>query len=196
MSAHFRQFLPGIVLCLLAIPCTADEITLGSDGWYRWEVAAGAGGRHACCYRFRSGNIQNMGCKLGNGANEFGLDKPCQLDSDTMQIFVEVREGQVREIRPLSSDCPVRTGADVQTLENISPADSIAWLLSQAERHPHIMDEAVMTISFHREAEALPTLFGLLKDREITHDTREQALFWLIQTDADEAYAYIDRLLD
>ena len=53
-----------------------------------------------------------------------------------------------------------------------------------------------MTLSFHSKEYALQSLFALLEDKAQTRDTREQALFWLMQSDYDEAFAYLDELLD
>jgi len=195
---HLRQMTAlGLFLLLaLALPATAADLTLLHDGWYRWEVAAGRGGQKACCYRFTGGVIKLTGCRLDDGMDEFSPMGECDVSSNLMQIFVEFRDGRVREIRPLSSNCPVKTKSEVRTIEDVSADQSIAWLRRQAQDNPEVTDEAIMTLSFHVEAEALPELFQILEDSTERHQVREQALFWLVQTDSDEAYAYLDRLLD
>ena len=190
-------------LCLLfcatvAQPLAAADLAsaLKRDGWYRWEVAAGRGGQKACCYRFTGGTVKLAGCRLGHGMDEFSPAGECDALSDTMQIFVEIRGGRVHEIRPLSSACPVRTEFDVRTIEGVTEDESIAWLRRQIYDNPDIADEAVMTLSFHSESPALSTLFTMLEDTGLRHKSREQTLFWLVQTDSDEAYDFIDQLLD
>lgn len=182
---------------LLAQPLAAAGIILHGDGWYRWEVPAGHGGRDACCYEFRSGRLTGaVGCRLGHGENDLATAGDCDLTSDTMQIFLEVSGGRVRELRAFSSGCPVSVDADVRTIDGVSTADSIAWLLREVEENSRLAEEAIMTLSFHAEREALDALIGLVEDRGQRHDTREEALFWLVQTESDEAFAYLDRLLN
>jgi hypothetical protein len=47
----------------------------------------------------------------------------------------------------------------------------------------------------HADDVALPALQSLVEDRSQDRELREQALFWLAQSDSDEAYRYIDSLL-
>jgi hypothetical protein len=194
-----QTLIATLTLCLsIAFTPTlvAADISIDEDGWYRWEVPAGAGGEKSCCYRFDKGNVYLAGCRLGHGLDEFDLGKPCDVRSDTMQIFVKVKDRQVREIRPLSSACPIKTEAEVITLENVTEAQSIAWLEKQIDENPKVADEAVMTLSFHTRDVALQALFDLIENRNQPQDNREDALFWLIQSDYDEAFAYLDELLD
>lgn len=187
----------SLLLCIWFAPqLAADEISISEDGWYRWEVPAGANGRKSCCNRFSNGNIETMGCRLGHGMDEFSLSEPCDAHSDSMQVFVEVRAGKVREIRPLSSACPVRSESEVITFEDVTEVQSIAWLKQQIDENPKVADEAVMTLSFHTKEVALQSLFKLIENRNQPQDNREDALFWLIQSDYDEAFAYLDELLD
>lgn len=181
---------------LVSTPVSAADLDLREDGWYRWEVAAGADGLKTCCYEVRAGAVQRVACRLGDGMNEFLPSDDCELRSDAMQIFVNVHDGRVREIRSLSSACPVRTGSEVHTIEGVTTAQSIAWLRLQVDENPRVAEDAIMTLSFHAEHEGLGALFDILEDTAQRQDAREQALFWLIQSDSDEAYAYLDRLLD
>jgi hypothetical protein len=78
----------------------------------------------------------------------------------------------------------------------VTTAESINWLRREIYENGTEADEAIMTLSFHRGAQALGALFEILEDTDLRHDAREQALFWLVQTDSDEAYAYLDKLLN
>lgn len=186
-----------LLFTALAHPLAAADITFGDDGWYRWEVAAGAGGRDACCYEFRGGNVTGaVGCRLGRGEDDLAPAGNCDVGSDSMQVFVEVKNGRVREIRALSRACPVSIAGDVRTMDDVSTADSIAWLIGQVDGNSRVAEDAIMAVSFHTEPEALEALIGLVEDTARRHNAREQALFWLVQTESDEAFAYLDRLLD
>lgn len=193
-TAIYLLFL--LLFALTGAPLAAAEISFAQDGWYHWEVPAGAGGRKACCYNFRSGDIQRVECGLGDSGDGMVLDDDCDVHSDTMRVYVEVRDGRVREIQPLSSACPVRSGQRIHSIEDVSTGDSIDWLMGQVENNRAIAEEAVMTISFHSERHALQALVALLEDSGRSMHTREQALFWMVQSGSDEAFAYLDRLLD
>lgn len=185
-----------MILTMFAFNLAADEIRFDDDGWYRWEVPAGHGGTRSCCYSYRNGSMLQKGCNLGHGSGDFTVSEPCDVMSRTMHVFVEYRDGRIREIQPLSSACPVKSDTAVVHIENVSEAQSVRWLEDQAKHNPKMADEAVMAISFHAKEYALESLVGLLEDRTQDQDAREQALFWLVQSDYDEAYAYLDRLLD
>ena len=175
----------------------AEEIKFGKDGWYSWEVDAGKDGRKSCCYTYSNGNVYNKGCKLGNdGDNGYTINEPCDALSDTMRIYVEVKNGTVRDIRPLSSNCPVQSGKQVITFEDVTTRDSIAWLEDQMHNNRKVSEEAIMALSFHSKEQALGSLIRILEDRDEKRDNREEALFWLVQSDYDEAYTYLDDLLN
>lgn len=181
----------------LAPPLAAADITLNDDGWYRWEVSAGSGGRHACCYEFRGGGLTGaVGCRLGHGEDDLAPAGDCDVSSDSMHIYVEVKDRRVREIRALSSACPVSIAGNVRTINDVSTADSIGWLMRQLEGSSRVAEDAIMAVSFHTEPQALEALIGLVEDTTQRQEPREQALFWLVQTESDEAFAYLDRLLD
>lgn len=183
---------------MLAPSLAAAEPDLRQDGWYRWEVPAGAAGRSACCYEFRGGAVTGaVGCRLGHGEDDLLPMGDCnQVRASNMHIYVEVKGGRTRDIRALSSNCPVQTGPGLRTIENVSTGDSISWLLREIENESRAAEEALMALSFHAEREALPALITLLEDRRQRMKVREEALFWLVQTESDAAFAYLDRLLD
>lgn len=58
-----------------------------------------------------------------------------------------------------------------------------------------VRDEAVFALSQLPERRAVNALAAILEDRSLEMEIREQALFWLAQTESDEAFEYIDRLL-
>lgn len=191
-----RPALAALCSLLAAAPVAAAEPRFDDDGWYRWEVASGSSGHNACCHQIRNGKVLQTGCDLGVGINEFTIEEDCVVNLDAVQIFAEVRNGTVREIRALSGNCPVRADTPIRTLENVSTAESIAWLESQLHERESVMEEAVMALSLHADSEALTSLSGLVENQGLAFEIREQALFWLAQSGTEEAFAYLDRLLD
>ena len=63
------------------------------------------------------------------------------------------------------------------------------------ENDAAIREHAVFAISQLKGAAATKGLLDIIEDRSLTQDVREQALFWLAQSDSPDAWAYIDRLL-
>lgn len=185
------------ISCILSTSAAiAAEPELHKDGWYSWQVAAAPEAQNACCYQFRNDRISSMGCNLGSNESHGTISNPPTSGSDSLQVYVEVAGGEVREILPLSSTCPIRGEPEVTALENVSTAESIAWLRRLIEEQPKMADEAIMALSHHREDEAVPVLISILEDQQHSQAHREQALFWMAHSDSDLAHAYLDRLLD
>ena len=57
-----------------------------------------------------------------------------------------------------------------------------------------VREEAVFAMSQLPEERAVDALLGILNDPQMHREIREQALFWLVQSDSDRAYDYLDRL--
>jgi hypothetical protein len=58
-----------------------------------------------------------------------------------------------------------------------------------------VSEDAIAAISMHVGDEAFTALTTLVEDRNSSRKLREQALFWLAQSNSDEAFSYLDRLL-
>ena len=58
-----------------------------------------------------------------------------------------------------------------------------------------VREEAVFALSQLPEGRAVTALAAILENKSLSMELREQALFWLAQTESDEAFEYIDRLL-
>jgi len=188
----------GLALAVLLLSAAADSrsaspVDLDRDGWHRWEVPAGTQGESACCYRWHDRGRGRAGCRLGGG-DGLTLETECEVSSGTLQVFVEVKGGRVRDIRSVSAACPVETDGPVHEVGTIATAESIAWLTAQvADDDPG--EEALLAISMHEDGAALKALTAILEDRGRSRDVREQALFWLVQSPDDAAYRYLDNLL-
>jgi hypothetical protein len=78
---------------------------------------------------------------------------------------VRLENGTPKSIRVLSSNCPVTTQATVTDHGLISVAENMDWFR------------------------------GVIEDKGIADDVREEALFALVISSSDAAYAYLDKLL-
>jgi HEAT repeat protein len=58
-----------------------------------------------------------------------------------------------------------------------------------------VREEAVFALSQLPGERGIDALFAVLRDQGLHREIREQALFWLAQSDSDRAFAYLDELL-
>lgn len=65
----------------------------------------------------------------------------------------------------------------------------------QDDRSARVRDSAIFALSQLPDGRGIPSLVRIVKDKSADRELREQALFWLAESDSDEAYALIDRLL-
>jgi hypothetical protein len=55
--------------------------------------------------------------------------------------------------------------------------------------------DAIFAMSQLQGERAVDALFAVLRNRQLPQGVREQALFWLAQSDSDRAFEYLDQLL-
>ena len=77
----------------------------------------------------------------------------------------------------------------------VNNSASVAWLLRQVDADSRVADGALAAISAHTGDDAFVALRTLLEDRDRRQKTREQALFWLAQSESEQAFDYLDALL-
>jgi HEAT repeats len=64
-----------------------------------------------------------------------------------------------------------------------------------ADKSRHVRDQAVFALSQLPEPRNVTALVRIAEDSSVDRDARKQALFWLGQSESDEALKYLDRLL-
>jgi len=94
------------------------------------------------------------------------------------------------------SDPDVRAQAWFWLAETGAP-DSEAEIGHALRNDPDddVREEAVFALSELPDDRAVSALVGVLEDKTLDLEIREQALFWLTQTESEKAFEYIDRLL-
>ncbi len=164
-----------------------------ADGWHVWQVQGSEDGASACCWR--NGTSSKQGCDLdGRHAGSITVGV-CDIEGDQISVYVRIKSGKVTKIRALTSDCPVTTRSPLDDLGVVSNSASVAWLLRQVDAETDVSEDAIAAISMHVGDEAFTALTSLVEDRDSSRNLREQALFWLAQSNTDEAFSYFDRLL-
>ena len=80
-------------------------------------------------------------------------------------------------------------------LAQTGAADSEKEIGFAIEHDRAVSEEAVFALSQLPGERAVDALFTILGNRNVSKKTRDQALFWLAQSDSERAYAYLDQLL-
>lgn len=72
--------------------------------------------------------------------------------------------------------------------------EAIRWAIAN-DPDSRVREEAVFAASLLPGERGLNTLLAILRDGQMDRAAREQALFWLAQSESDRAFEYLDRLL-
>ena len=174
-----------------------------ADGWYRWTVAAGDPDQRRCCYGWRRHDDEWQpgcgGCRLdrysGIDVDErAGSARPDPaVPANHVVIYARFDDGNLHELRALSADCPVANSTPVSDLGARDAAQSRDWLAARISASRRLRDEILAAIAAHDGA--METLTRVIEDRDFGRQVRNQALYWLAQSNDDDAFAYIDGIL-
>ena len=192
---HVDRFARALAFVLVFFTWTdagAAEFA-ADDGWHVWQVQGSEDGANACCWR--NGASSKQGCDLDGRHGDSITIGDCYIEGDQVSVYVRRTAGTVTKIRALTSDCPVTTSTPVNDMGVVSNGASVAWLLQHVDAGARISESALAAISAHAGDEAFTALTTLVEDRDSSRNLREQALFWLAQSNTDEAFNYLDRLL-
>jgi hypothetical protein len=145
---------------------TADEILQPKvDGWHTWQVDEPGVSSEMCCLTWKRGDNSRKGCNLDGHSIAFSNSGDCAVAPGTIQVYARLDNGKPKDIRVLSSNCPVSTESEVADHGLVSAGESLAWFQS------------------------------IIENRRLDMDIREEALFGLVQSESDAAFDYIDSLL-
>jgi hypothetical protein len=145
---------------------TADELLQpDTDGWHTWQVDEPGVSSEMCCFSWNHGNKSGKGCNLDGHRIAFSDGGDCAVTPGTIQVYVRLDDGKPKDIRVLSSNCPVSTDTKVTDHGLVSASESLAWMQS------------------------------IIENRRLDIEVREEALFGLVQSESDAAFNYLDRLL-
>ena len=171
----------------------AEAPQLDSDGWHTWRTAAAEHAPEWCCFAWNQGRKSAEGCDLDSERRGYGSSDQWLGRVDQVQLYVRTDGSRVAEIRALSPRCPVEADDGIADLGVIASADSLEWLSGFVAPQNELTGDALAAISVH--AQSVPTLIGVIRDRDLDMDTREEALFWLAMNDSDDAMGFFEDLL-
>jgi len=162
-----KTLLVGVLLgaALWASNATAEILSTDEDGWHTWQVDEPGVSSEMCCFTWNRGNKSRKGCNLDAHTIAFSDSSDCAVAPGTIQIYARLDNGEPKDIRVLSSNCPASTESEVRDHGLVSAGESLDWFRS------------------------------IIEDQQLDMDIREEALFGLVQSESDAAFDYIDSLL-
>ena len=153
--------------------------------WVAWSEPIIAGQHNDVCSWNRGGNYYDSGRTPG---------APVRLEGETaLVLLVRVENGLTSELRISSPDCHLDAGGmPFYWLNNVPPAESIAWLKAQASARQS--DTSVMSIALHRDAAADQALDDLAATTQPV-ELRKRAATWLGTARGAHGVATLKRML-
>jgi len=115
-------------------------------------------------------------------------------EDEELQIYVRIESGSPREIRVPRWDCGRHELPAAENLGIVDAAESVSWLSRFIEPRSDISNEFMAAISAHPGSIGTRVLQNVVmssRDRK----SREEAIFWLAQSDDEAAFAFLDALL-
>jgi hypothetical protein len=173
---------------------SAEMPELAVDGWHTWRVSTTEVGADQCCFEWYSGEARRTACDLDSRRVSFGFSDSVADESALIQIYALVQDGEVTKIRALSSQCPVTTKTEIADMGIVESDDSIRWLEKFVTPRTKMSTHALAAISVHGGTNSLNMLVDVAQ-HDASLENRKNAIFWLVQTESEQAFAYIERLL-
>lgn len=172
------------------------SVAKAGESWVAWVVPGGAG-RSVCCW---NGDSCCTTCSLdgrsGFTSSKRNANPPVQQLTPSIVIITRINGHSVERIRMFDAECPVDGhGATVHVLSNVSPAQSIDWLLGHLSSGERTANEILAAVAMHEHESVVPRLITLARSAERT-DVRRGALFWLGQRAGEKAAGELRRAVD
>jgi len=109
-------------------------------------------------------------------------------------IYVLIKSGKTKEIEIRGHWCNGHSHKDAIDHGVLSTDASIDWLQQYLGTRSDLSSDALAAISRHAGSRSLQILIDIVEsDAHI--DIREEAVFWMAQSESEAAFNYIDRLL-
>ena len=115
------------------------------------------------------------------------------------QFYVQLKSGQPKEIEIVGHWCNSWHRSDknypeATDLGLLDTDTSIDWLQQLTGERSDLSSDALAAISMHEGSRAVQILIDVVES-DAHMDIREEAVFWMAQSDSEEAFDYLDRLL-
>lgn len=172
-----------ILPALLTVCASAAEPSPVPDGWSSWRVNAVEDAPDWCCFDWIDGKAIPKVCDLDSRHMNYGghdHESPSE-----MQIYALMENGQLRKVRALSVDCPVKSDGEIINLGSVTDDDSATWLADYIAPHSKISTHVLAAIAVHQGETARRQLTNTARHDD-NLDNRKDAVFWMGQVRAAE----------
>ncbi len=183
-----------VVACLGNESIASGPLNLADDGWHTWRTAAPEQSAELCCFRWTGSGARRRTCDLDRSRGDYGAIDGYSNYSGEVQIYALMHSGIPRKVTVLSPQCSVSTETEINDHGLLDQDVSISWLRQYIKPHSRISSDVLHAISAHGGDSSLKVLVAVVES-DNDDDLREEAIFWLVQSNSDAAFEYIDRLL-
>ena len=111
-----------------------------------------------------------------------------------LEIYARIESGRPRELRISGMQCRRDDTPDAESLGTISATESVAWLSRFISPRSTVSSEVMAAISTHPDGAGTRILQDVVES-DLDRKNREEAVFWLAQSDDDAAFGFLDILL-
>lgn len=187
-----------MLLAFAANSAAAGELPAAdATGWHTWTVDSAAAGFDACCFTMKRAAAVRQDCDLDRDNGSYSNGGDCSAAPGDMQIYALMKNGRPEEIRTFSSNCAVRASGPITDLGADSVESSIAWLrkIIFSDGGREVRDDAIFVVSQIPRDQGIQTLVDVVRAKQLDMDSREAAMFWLVQSESDTAFDFFDRVL-
>jgi len=167
------------------LAATVDRVRHSNDQlWLGYEVPAVPGLHVSACSDWSNSSDSDDGC-----CGEYRLEDEFsthQISNDktarNVYILYRFEKGDLLRVRSVGAGCRLNAGGvNFAWLQGVKPEESIAFLadlVNKTSQSHKVLEEALLSISFHAAPEATRALEQIASSSASEH-TREQAAFWL-----------------
>jgi len=188
------------VIALMAIACLGNETIASSvlditeDGWHTWRVPSIENSQTFCCFSWTGSGARQRICDLDRGHGNYSSSSSIATHSGEIQVYALIEAGKASKISVLSPHCEVVASTEISDLGSVSADDSIDWLRPYITAKSDVASDALAAISRHSGNYAFQVLAEVVESNA-DYDFREEAIFWMVMSETENAFAYIDRLI-
>jgi hypothetical protein len=194
---------PAIIKAMFLLCCLIPAMAQGID--LKSEVSKLSNGSLALSYASRDGvhgNADHLSLRTGQNRNISSYHNGCYDDDQDsgpgdILAVLEVRKGQVRSIElSVLSPGTHRAEAD-RDVGNVPSVQAAAFFLEIAEADQHnLADDILVAIVMARDVQPAQDLVRLARNRGLSSDLRESALFWMALLAGDKVAGDVRDIID
>jgi len=188
------------VIALMVIACLGNEtiassvLNITKDGWHTWRAPAIENSQTLCCFSWTGSGARQRICDLDRGHGNYSSSSSIARYSGEIQVYVLIEAGRASKISVLSPQCEAVASTEISDLGSVSADDSIDWLKPYINTKSDVASDALAAISRHSGNYAFQVLTEVVESNA-DYDFREEAIFWMVMSETENAFAYIDRLI-